>query len=203
MIVAIEGPSAAGKTTWCRSHVGGNYVEETPEDIGDPAQIYSDPIGAAKFWVEYEVKRWNLALAIEKERGVAICDTDPLRLYHSWSLWQSGVISSKLFEEEVELYRCAMRQQRVGFADIVILADAPLQELRRRAQADSSRRRHSHELFMLLLPWTQAWWRIREQVLTGGVRAAAETVLENRPVSPHRYDARAFDLMVEKARNWQ
>src|ERR1700683_1134349 len=36
MIVAIEGPSAAGKTTWCRTHSPEGFVEPAPENVDGP-----------------------------------------------------------------------------------------------------------------------------------------------------------------------
>jgi hypothetical protein len=83
MIIAIEGPSAAGKTTWCRSQVPYTCVKEAAENIAAP-DLFADPIAVGQFWVGFAVENWRRALAIEREHGVAICDGDPFHLYYSW-----------------------------------------------------------------------------------------------------------------------
>ncbi len=88
MIVVVEGISAAGKTTWCRSHAGEHLIPETfPSDRGNqPAQ----GLATARYWTDWNVKRWGDALAMEAARGLAVCDTDPLKLHYSWTLFQAG-----------------------------------------------------------------------------------------------------------------
>ena len=85
MIVAIEGPSGAGKTTWCRSHCKDAFVEEPSLDIVAP-DLYGDPIEVANFWLDFNATRWQAALRLERQKGVAFCDGDPFHLYFSWSL---------------------------------------------------------------------------------------------------------------------
>lgn len=200
MIVAIEGPSAAGKTTWCRSHFPYNCVQEAPADIAAP-DLFGDPTEVAQFWVGYAVQNWQLALAIEKEHGIAVCDGDPFHLYYSWALWKSGALAETLFEIESGLYRTAFEEKQVGFVDHVLWLEAPVEELRRRARTDPTRRRKRHEMYLALVQWMKAWLQERERILPGTVREMTEGLdvraLDNGS-SSWRYDTQVMDGMLER-----
>lgn len=62
MIVVVEGPSAAGKTTWCRQHASA-FVEEyvvtrtEPDGTDLPAQ--------AAYWTAVNADRWARVGALE------------------------------------------------------------------------------------------------------------------------------------------
>jgi hypothetical protein len=87
MLVVVEGIGAAGKTTCCQRHAAHRTIPETGpcDDAPDPAL---DPVGAARFWVEQGARRWMAARAMERSSGIAVCDTDPLKLHYVWSLGQ-------------------------------------------------------------------------------------------------------------------
>jgi hypothetical protein len=73
MIVVIEGPSAAGKST-CASHMA-PAASLVPEAAGlDPPAGSSRPIN--EFWTDANANRWAAALRMEAETGGAVCDTD-------------------------------------------------------------------------------------------------------------------------------
>jgi len=169
MIVAIEGASAAGKTTWCRTHCSGVWVEETPENIAAP-DVYDDPAVVARFWVEHACANWQRALRVERERGLAVCDGDPFHLYFAWALWKLGELGARLFEIEGELYRSALQERRIGFVDRVLWLEVLDAELRRRTAADRTRRRKRHELYIRLVPWMKGWFAIREGLVPGCVQ---------------------------------
>jgi hypothetical protein len=208
MIVAIEGPSAAGKTTWCRSHFPHTCVEAAPENIAAP-DLFADPAEVGQFWVNHAVENWQRALAIEREHGIAFCDGDPFHLDYSWALWKSGALSSELFEVESELYRVAFEAKQIGFVDHVLWLEVPVEELRRRASADDSRRRKRHEMYLALVPWMKAWFHERERILPGSVRALTDGLrveeLGSKFVS-QRYDTALMDQLVdlnqETPRGW-
>jgi hypothetical protein len=82
MIVAIEGPSAVGKTTWCRTHAP-KFVKEAPPDLDAP-DLFADPIDVANFWARFNSGLWQSALRIERQEGIAVCDSDPFHLYFSF-----------------------------------------------------------------------------------------------------------------------
>jgi hypothetical protein len=88
MIVVVEGISAAGKMTWCRQHAAQYLIKESyPENRPDR---HADAVEAARLWTGWNAKRWTDAVAMEHVKGVAVCDTDPLKLHFSWALWQNS-----------------------------------------------------------------------------------------------------------------
>lgn len=200
MIVVIEGPSAVGKTTWCRTHAP-SYVKDAPSNLDAP-DLFADPIDVANFWVEFNCGLWGSALQMEEQEGVAVCDSDPLHLYFSFSLWKAGVLDRRLFDAEARLYRRAMETRRVGFADFILWQCAPQAELRRRAKADVEHHRRRHELYLSLVPWMKLWFEARECALPGslGSWSHAEGLqlehLENGRVESRRYDVAIFDGMM-------
>jgi len=200
MIIAIEGPSAAGKTTWCRTHSSHSWVEEAPCHIAAP-DLYADPADVGRFWVDYNAANWQRALELEGEHGIAVCDGDPFHLYFAWSLWKSGALERKLFDIESKLYRDAFEQQRMGFVDLVLWLEAPEDELRRRAQADTLRKRKRHEIYLALVPSMKAWFAARGEILPGSVRQLnGDFRLEELAVhaSPGRYELGLFSGMLDR-----
>ena len=87
MIVAVEGPSAAGKTTWCRQQPWPVVAEYSPTG-GEPDD--SDEDRRAAYWVGVNSGRSQQALKLEAEHRVVLCDSDPLKLHYSWSLARIG-----------------------------------------------------------------------------------------------------------------
>lgn len=115
MIIVVEGISAAGKTTWCRQHAAQNLIKESyPEKRPDR---HADPSEAARLWTEWNSKRWSDALAMEQATGVAVCDTDPLKLHFSWALWQIGEAPEAEWLANLKFAREAIQNRRLGFAD--------------------------------------------------------------------------------------
>jgi hypothetical protein len=201
MIVAIEGASAAGKTTWCRTQRAEICVAETPENIAAP-DVFDDPAAVGRFWVEHASVNWERALAIEREHGVALCDGDPFHLYFAWALWKSAALDSRLYEVEAELYRTALRDERIGFVDRVLWIEASADELRRRAAADHNRRRKRHELYLRLVPWMKTWFAARERLWAGSVQpldGEATPEAFTACASPHRYSLTLMDDLQNAA----
>src|SRR5581483_1508150 len=86
MIISVEGPSAAGKTTWCRSRFPGRYVPETLAKAAGPQP--ADHTQLARLWTEANCARLQQALDLERESGLAVCDGDPFKLHYTWCMWQ-------------------------------------------------------------------------------------------------------------------
>lgn len=201
MIIAIEGPSAAGKTRWSRAHCPQNLIEEASKDIVAP-DLYADPLVVAEFWVNHNISRWQNARHIERERGVALCDSEPFNLRFSWSAWKAGIIDRALFDIEFPLYRRAVEDRKMGFADITLWMDAPLNVLRQRAADDATRRRKRHETYLRMIPWMRAWVEAKNLVLPGSLREWSESTrledLTAGAISRRRYDAAVVDEMIER-----
>lgn len=76
MIVAVEGLSAAGKTTWCRRHAVDFVAEYVPTGTEPDG---TDLAAQAAYWVAINSQRWDNARRLEQQTGLAVCDSDPLK----------------------------------------------------------------------------------------------------------------------------
>jgi hypothetical protein len=168
MIVVVEGISASGKTTWCRRHAAGFTVSETgPRDDAPDATL--NVTAAARFWVEQGERRWQAACAIERSRGIAVCDTDPIKLHYIWSLWQIGVAIERVWQAERVATRDAIADGRIGFADAYLVKPIDPRRARQQRDADPTRSRRNFELHVKLLEPLMTWYRALEAVLPGAV----------------------------------
>ncbi len=172
VIVVVTGPSAAGKTTWCRQHFPHDTV---PEDLPDGDAVPGpDPVDQALFWCEVNARRWQQALHQEQRTGLAVCDDDPLKLHYSWSLARVGALSRRHWQAEVDAHRLAVAAGRLGFADLVLVSAPSEEELHRRRDADRRRRRRNFDLHVRLIEPLRQWYRAVE-------RAGAAHVLWELP----------------------
>ena len=106
MIVVIEGISAAGKTSWCRSNASRYLAPET-----FPSDRKSRPergLATAQYWTDWNARRWHEASTMEAAEGHAVCDTDPLKLHYSWCLLQIGAAEKSQWEHQLESVRSSV-----------------------------------------------------------------------------------------------
>lgn len=195
MIVVVEGISACGKTTWCARQGGQHVVAEHGRFENVPDRT-ADPIGAATFWAERNVDRWQAALAMEAQSAWAVCDSDPLKLHYIWTLWQIGEASEHDWRVELDATRETIAQGRIGFADCYIVGRIDPQLARERAKADTTRRRGNFELHVRLQQALLSWYSAMAQVRPASVLfelPAAMPAVESRE---GRYSLAAFDQMI-------
>jgi len=148
VIVAIEGTSAAGKTTWCRTHAPLHHVTED---------------GPSR-------ERWARALALERREGLAVCDTDPAKLYYDYALWRTGRLDGAGWARSCAVVRAAFDATELGLPDAIFVAVRDVETLRRYRDGDPTRRRHRFELHVELAPRFAEWWAAVDAVEPGRVR---------------------------------
>nr|WP_244658635.1 hypothetical protein [Ciceribacter thiooxidans] len=197
MIVVIEGISAAGKTTWCRSH-GPSYL--IPETY--PADRKAQPltgVATAEYWTDWNAKRWGDALQMEREKGCAICDTDPLKLHYSWCLCQLGELPERQWELQLQTTRRAFLEKRLGFADAYFVKVIDPLIAKQQREGDTSRVRDRFDLHVRLQPFLIQWYARLDQAVGRRVRwtlpdegLPADAILNNE----FRYDIDVFDRFV-------
>ena len=198
MIVVVEGPTAAGKTTWCRVHAADVLVPETRSAEPPPGD---EP--AATFWAARGSDRWQEAVEIEREYGVALCDSDPMKLHYPWSLWRIGVEDGSAFHAQAAAYRAAMADGRIGFADHYLVEVPAVPVLEARRSADPTRRRRNFGLHSRLGVPVREWYELIESLRQGSVRwhfpddGLASLAGPDRA----RYDLDAYDALIAAARN--
>lgn len=198
MIIVVEGISAAGKTTWCRSHAQQYLVAET-----FPADRKSQPergSATAQYWTDWNAKRWNDALLTEARTGHAVCDTDPLKLHYLWCLFQAGVAEETQWELQRHATRQAILERKLGFADAYFVKVIDPVIARRQSDTDTSRIRDRFDLHVQLQPHLVRWYGQLKAVLCGRVcwtlperGLPFETMARN----DRRYDVAVFDALID------
>jgi len=199
VIVAVEGPSAAGKTTWCRA-AAGEFVTEYAPTGAEPDG--SDAACQARYWTNVNAARWSQALDLEDRARVAICDTDPMKLHYSWCLARVGAAPASRFEHELASVREAMSQHQLGFADVVLVTIPDETTLRLRKTGDPTRSRRSFELHVglrePLMEWYQCLDRLTPSHVVWELPADGINSISGTVSRADRYDVRMFDAFVRE-----
>ncbi|GGQ66193.1 hypothetical protein [Couchioplanes azureus] len=187
MIVVVEGPTAAGKTSWCRRYAG-RYVAEHRVTGREPA----DAVALARHWVRAGVQRWSAALELEREEDVAFCDTDPVKLHYAWGMAALGLAPRAQFDRELAVTREAFRSGRLGFADATLVSLPDTATLQRRRDDDQTRRRRNFAAHVQLREPLQHWYAALESLSPG--RVVWDLPVTGLPALP---EARADRCAVE------
>lgn len=198
VIVAVEGPSAAGKTTWCR-RLGVPYVEEYAATGNEPDG--SDVDAQAAFWVTVNADRWRSAERLEARIPIAVCDSDPLKLHYSWCLARVGAASWGRFEQELHYVRRAFARGDLGFVDVVLVTIPDMKTLRNHKESDPSRSRKSFELHSRLGKPLHDWYAVIDLLDPGrvlwGLPPDGLDALRIQP-RPDRNDPALFDDFIAR-----
>jgi hypothetical protein len=164
LIVVVEGPTAAGKTSWCRRQVG-RYVAESVSTGNEPA----DGQALARHWARVAMRRWSEAEELERADGVAFCDTDPLKLHYSWGMAALGLAPRAQFDRELAVLRTAFRMGRVGLADAVLIGLPDMVTLQRQRDEDATRRRRNFATHVQLREPLRQWYSTLDSLDPGRV----------------------------------
>ena len=173
MILAVEGATASGKTTWCRQHYPGFVPEQEHGDV-----------------------RWAAAIAHEQERGVSVCDTDPLKLHYQFGLYRLGAVDRGAWRREAARVRRRVAREQLGFVDLVLVADADEPELRRRRDADPARERQRFDLHVRLRAPLLQWYEALEQLDPGRVVVGLPAELPTPEPRVNRYSVELLDALI-------
>jgi hypothetical protein len=166
VIIVVEGPSGAGKTTWCRTHAGANALLET---LPDHSTVPADPKAAAQFWVDRNVARWQEVLEREARDRLVVVDTDPFKLHYVWTLFRTGQINEIEWTMQRDAARDAFTSGRYGLADLILVSDVDDATLRERRHADRSRTRRNFERHVLLRDALLRWYQAIDRLEPGRV----------------------------------
>lgn len=197
MIIVIEGISAAGKTTWCNANAGRALIAET-----FPADRHLQPpsgLNTAQYWTKWNAKRWKDALDMEASKGLAVCDTDPLKLHYVWSLYTIGVADASQWELQLDATRQALLAKTIGFADAYFVKVIDPAVARRQRDRDRSRERTRFDLHVRLQQPLVEWYRRLDAVMGGIVswELPVDGLSNTQPKhNKRRYDIDAFDAFV-------
>jgi thymidylate kinase len=166
VIIVVEGPSGAGKTTWCRTHAAANTLLE---ELPDHATVPTEPHAAAHFWVERNVARWEEVLAREARDGLVVVDTDPFKLHFVWTLFRAGQVTEAEWTMQRDAARDAFAAGRYALADLFLVSDVDVATLRARRESDPSRTRTNFERHVQLRDSVLRWYRAIDRLEPGRV----------------------------------
>jgi hypothetical protein len=164
VIVVVEGPTAAGKTSWCRRQVG-RFVGEYAMTGNEPA----DGQALARHWARVGMRRWAEAEQLERADGIAFCDGDPLRLHYSWGMAALGLAPRAQFDRELAVARVAFRTGRLGLPDAVLVGLPDTVALQARRVDDTTRRRRTVATHVQLREPLRQWYAALDDVEPGRV----------------------------------
>jgi hypothetical protein len=194
MIVVVEGPSGAGKST-CAAHLA-PAASRVPEAVALEPPAGSSRL-IAEFWTDANAKRWGAALRVEAETGVAVCDTDPLKLHYDFCLMRIGVVGLGQLRADVRAARDAMSRQRLGIADLVLCEIPEPKVLEQRKRGDPARSRRRFDLHRRLAEPLHEWYAALAELDPDRVQWRFPDVLP--AVGPrNRYDIRLLDAWMAK-----
>lgn len=193
----MEGPSAAGKTTWCR-RVTDQFVAEYAPTGCEPND--SDPQAQGRYWTEVNAQRWSKAMDLENTLGQALCDSDPLKLHYSWCLYRIGAAPRARFTHEYQQVRQAMRRRQLGFADAVLVTIPDEATLRRQKEGDATRTRRSFDLHVQLRTPLQEWYRVLAELsperIAWELPQTWHRPFADVPVRAERYNVELLDNLI-------
>jgi hypothetical protein len=153
----------------------------------------------AQYWTDWNKKRWGDALQMEREKGLAVCDTDPLKLHYSWCLCQIGALPERQWELQRQATRNALQEKQLGFADAYFVRVIDYETARHQCQEDTSRVRGRFEMHFRLQPFLIRWYELLEKTLGGRVLwTLPDDGLPRDDIPPNqlRYDIDVFDRFV-------
>jgi hypothetical protein len=149
---------------------GGHLIDRIPPSPGrgrrQPAATADAGLAPAR---EIQSRRWATALRVESRAGVAVCESDPLKLHNVWSRWQLGHAERAHFEREAAAARQRLVLGRLGFADVVVVARTDEATARANARRDGSRSRSGFELHVQLGEPLRRWYATLDELSPGHV----------------------------------
>lgn len=170
LIIGVQGPSAAGKSTLCARlarDLNGEIVHELAESpdwtglpLADPADE-REALGNRQAFLEYECRRWRRALAVAETRP-AIFDTEWIGQL-LWGLCDLQVTYPqldgwRLVRETVARYRERVAAGELGCCDAIVLLDPGEAAVRRQRAGDPTRRRRNFERNLRVAALQHPYW---------------------------------------------
>jgi hypothetical protein len=161
MIVTVEGPSAAGKTTWIYGHFDHAVINDELI-IKDAPSSSADLERAAAFWADVSKRRWAAVCAQEADTGMVVCDADPFKLHYAWSLWRIGKIGVERWRAEKSAARNLFANNELGISDLILLNIPNQATLESHAKSDATRLRPNFDLHAQLSEPLREWYKAVE-----------------------------------------
>lgn len=205
MIIVLEGISAAGKTTFARQFGAEHHVTEFPDHGIAPGKDDRAEFHAV-YLLEHNIRRFDAAVAAERENGFAICDTEPFKSHFDWCMARAGYKSFDVFNAAIPLARKAIAERRIGFGDRYFVKRIAPEIVRAQKEGDATRTRRNFDIHLALQPHLLDWFGALSQALPGKVEFSfpdkgtvlAEIARNSSAGEPHRFDVSVFDALLAR-----
>ena len=161
MIVTVEGPSAAGKTTWIYDHFDSAFIDDELK-VEDAPNSETSIDKVAEFWADVSKERWASVCTKEAENGMVICDADPFKLHYVWSLWSIGKVGVERWQAEKLATRNLFARGELGVSDLILINIPSQTVLEAQARNDLNRLRPSFNLHAQLSEPLRHWYEAIE-----------------------------------------
>jgi hypothetical protein len=192
VIIVVEGPSAAGKTTWTRARRGPAVLAEERYDGPDAEATDEQHAG---YWARVNTARWARALESERRSEVVICDGDPLKLHYDYGLARLRQIPMARFQAGVAAVRQGIARRRLGIADLILCSIPDDATLTRQRDADRARHRSRFDLHRQLARPLHDWYTALDEQDEGRVVWSFPDAVPPLRAT-ERYDVALYDAWI-------
>lgn len=136
---------------------------------------------------------------MEQAHGVAVCDTDPLKLHFIWAMWQIGEVAEAHWIAQLKFTRQALSDRRLGLANRYLFKKISPDVAQAQRDHDASRSRPNFDLHLRLSSSLLVWYETLATVMPNCVYWKLPDDLPNadNATNPFRYDVAMFDRFVQ------
>lgn len=161
-----------------------------PDDAASPEET-------SAFWVHRNKERWAEAVRDERAQGVAVCDTDLLKLHYAWTFARAGLDATADAFTCLTLVRDALQRKALGIADLVARVVPSESVLRTHRSGDTTGTRRNFETHVHLAAPLKEWYEALNDVDPGRVvwKWPEEPLPGKRR---ERYDSELFDAWTDR-----
>ena len=144
-VVALEGPSAVGKTTLLAA-----LAREAGAAVVPELSAAMPPLAEPTRWfIDQSAALWRQARAAAEGAPFAVLDGDPFKgLWYNWIYADEGWAGVEVTEP---LFRARIERGALAFPDLYVILTASEEELRDRRAGDAMRQRRRFEKHLRML----------------------------------------------------
>jgi deoxyadenosine/deoxycytidine kinase len=164
IIVCLEGPSAAGKTTLA-ARLGASHGAAIIPELDASA---APPVESSTAWfIDRHAGRWQRALELSASSPFAVIDGDPWK--GLWYNWMHASQGWQNIDAVLPVYRAHVDRGTIGFPDLYVYLDATEVQVRLRRAHDLTRPRRNHEMHIRTMDAQRRYFAALQQEAAGHV----------------------------------
>ncbi|TMV43144.1 ATP-binding protein [Paenibacillus mesophilus] len=204
-IISIEGASAVGKTSTSAELAASHGAFHIPE-INTWWKERPNP-EYREWWFERQADRWRIAQEKQENHSFVVIDIDLFQpFWYNWA-YDFTLFDNQSLEFVADFYRKLLVDKKIGFPDRYYLLGCSEEELRKRKEADSSRRRGGFEMNLQFIKPQRHYFEAINKEVPGlvnfidsvSINKNVKEILAAIPGTPskHTYSIDLFDFIVD------